>query len=204
MPRFGLEVRDTLPPRNRDVIPVLVDLFKRLEIENGAGITLLTVPKGLSLESVDESARDPLKGNSTNIRYCLDDVREQLGCEKVGNTYYVLITEGLINGSREKSVEEQKALVEEKGCVVPTCLSLVTLNLLTYITTFEPDPPRLYTSLDNDRYYTISRSVETIKNYDGLDCTVSVGNYDPEGLLVTHVHHCFDCNAVGVAAMWKF
>ena len=193
--KHGLEVCDTLPPRRDEVIEVMTELFATAKIENDAGITLLAVPRGYSLESANKSAKTPLKGNPTCIRYVSEGVRNQLGNQKVKKTYYVAITNSVLTGSRNKSVEYQKALLHEIGCAMPPYLSMLVLNLLTRIISSATPSTCLY---DEDTY---SRGEETVEMY-GRDFHTVVGGFVLDGLFADSLN--YDNSTIGVAALRKF
>ena len=204
MENYGLEVDDTKPPSKRQIIVVMKELFAKLKIERNAGITLLAVPKGYSLAIAEESARAPLEGNSTGIRFITDEIKAQLGEEKVKKTYYVAITNSVLENSRNISIEQQEALVKEYMCEIPPYLSLVALNLLTCITSSAASPIYLYDNSTYSRGKEAVRFIDTTVKFKYDYFNTIVGDFTTAGLYVFDKFQSYELNKIGVAALRKF
>jgi len=172
---LGLSVADATPPDNRKIIPELKRLFASLKIEGNKGITLLTMPKGLSLNKLVQFARSPKEGNPTDFKRTWMEISETLGDITVGKTYRIAITNTVLEGSRNLSFAAQQELVNKSRCAVPKVLEVSTLAILTYISSPKSSPVRLY----GDNPWTYTRCPEQIIGYN-----LVVGGFAPAGLFV--------------------
>ncbi len=142
---FGLIVDDAMPPDSRTDIPELTKLFASITLEDDeSGVTILTMPQRLTLNKLWKIAESPLSGNKTGCEYIWDKITEQFGDLPVTKTCRVVITNSLLKGSRNLSVTQQQALVNKMGCEMPGVLPVSTLAILTYISSPELPPVRLY------------------------------------------------------------
>ncbi len=192
--KYQLSFEETHPLDNRQIIPLIKRLFATLKIENDAGITLLTLPKGLSYNKVKSFAQSPLKGNPTNFRYTWHRSPEELGNTLVEKTHRVFITNDVIDSSRTLSLPNQKLLLENLKCQMPEVLTLTTLAILTYITSKEKPPKRLL----SDNPMTYSRCVDTTDNY-AMVC----GGYAISGFGVDSFNYSFNSQLCGVVGFQK-
>lgn len=192
--KYQLSFEDILPLDNRQVIPLIKRLFATLKIENDAGITFLTLPKGLSYNKAKEFAQSPLQGNSTNFRYTWHQSPEGLADAHVKKTHRVFITNQVIYGSRTMTFTEQKLLLSELKCQIPEVLPLSTLAILTYITSKEIPPTRLL----SDNPTTYSRCSDTIDNY-----SMVCGGYSMLGLGIDSFSLNFNSYLCGASAYLK-
>lgn len=214
-----LSVDDVPPFDNRKIIPELKRLFASLKIEGDAGITLLTMPRGLTFNKIVTLARSPIQGDPVKFSYIWPRILEELGNKQIEKTHKIAITNSVLKESRDLSVRDQQELVNKSGCEMPGVLPAVTLAILTYISSQEKPPTSLY---NNDRYkddeprdnnpYTMDRFnnnplFKTCMTY--TRCCESVDHYNligclfPSGLLINH-DECFDSKYIGVGAMRKF
>ncbi len=191
---LGLSVEDAPPVDKRTEIQILKKLFASLKIENNAGITVLTMPKGLTLNKLVTLAGSPKQGNSTSFRYILPHVLEKLGNNPVEKTYRVAITNSVLQGSRNL-VSAQQELVNKLGCEMPGVLPATTLAILTYISSQAADPTRLY----GDNPWTYTRCCEQVGGYN-----LVVGCFASAGLLVNYIGSAFVYDPSGVGSLWKF
>ncbi len=191
----GLNLDDEQPLDNRTDIPELTKLFASIKLEDeDSGVTILTMPKGLTLNELWKIAESPLSGNKTACRSIWDKITEQFGGLSVTNTYRVVITNSLLKGSRNLSTTQQQALVNKMGCEMPEVLPVSTLAILTYISSPKSPPVRLYSD-DPPTYVRCSNKVD--KKYN-----VCAGGFALAGFDV-HLNFDNDYEFIGVAGLWK-
>jgi hypothetical protein len=136
-------------------------------------------------------------GHPTKYRYYDDAVQKVLGIQSAEGAYWVLMTHEVLEGSRDKRYDAQKALISahasETGLSyeLPGALEAATVMLSHYVRSGE----RLYA--DSPWIYTRCREL-----VDNL-FPVIVGAFSSGGLLVgsSHVH---DFDYYGVASLRKF
>jgi hypothetical protein len=112
---------------NRAWFISLLKQFSSLPIERKAGITLLTIPKGLNLNKLEEIGRGLTHFGLSRL------IKEAIGEIQVKKTYRILITNNVLEESRNKSITEQKALANGLGCTRPKVLEAVALLVMTYL-----------------------------------------------------------------------
>ncbi len=193
--KYQLSFEDTPPNNNRQIIPLLKRLFTNLKIENDAGITLLTMPKGLSYNKVKSFAQSPLRGNPTNFRYTWHHFPDELGDTLIEKNHRVFITNDVVEGSRALSITKQEKLLETLNCQMPNVLPLATLAILTYITSIKNPPKRLL----SDHPMTYSRCTDYIDKY-----RMVCGGYAISGFGVDSFSYSFNSQFCGVVAYLKF
>ena len=145
----------------------------------------------LTLDYLGELIKSPQEGYGTKYR---DYYVEDIGNQSPGKSYWVLMTKDVLPGSRYKTYEEQRKLVEEHaglGYEVPGALEAAVVMLLHHARSGE----RLYS--DNPWTYTRCRD----KDKDGDP--VVVGGFSSGGLHVDNFYH-FDNYYNGVAGLRKF
>ena len=189
---FGLSFADAEPLNKRKVILELKRLFAVLKVEGDAGITLLTIPKGLSFNKLVKLAGCPIKGNKAAFKYIWDRITAELGDVVVQKTYRVAITNNILVGSRDKSSYVQQLLVKKFGCDKPKMIDAVALAILSFISSTAQLPLRLLSA----NPLTCTRCLEMIGNFP-----LAVGSFAPGGL---HVYDSyFDHEYFGVLGCWK-
>ncbi len=127
---YGLSVDGASPLR------LMIPHLRRcpsLPVEGEAGITLLTIPKGLTLNKLIKLARSPQQGKSTRFGYNWDRILYEIGDIEVAKTYHIVITNNIFEGSRGKTVAEQRDLVGHHGCEMPRTLEQAFLLAITHI-----------------------------------------------------------------------
>ena len=190
---FGLSFTDGKPLDKRKTIPELKRLFAVLKVEGDAGITLLTIPKGLSFNKLVKIAGCPIKGNKATFEHIRISITAELGDVEVQKTYRVAITNNVLEGSRNKSFKDQQLLVEQFGCDRPKIIDVVALLILTFISSSAQSPLRLL----NNKPWTLTRCDEKINNNPSI-----VGSFAPEGMLVSNIGN--DSSSVGIVGWRKF
>jgi F-box-like len=113
-----LEVHDSPLLNKRTTIPVLKRLFASLGVEE-KGVTLLTMPKGLTLNKLVSLGKSPKRGYPANFRFIWSRILEELGDAPVDKTYRVAITNSVLKGSAGVLIEDQQRLANEKGWKMP-------------------------------------------------------------------------------------
>lgn len=113
-------------------------------VEEGAGVTLLTLPRGLTIEKLNLLASKP-SGKTPPLE--IDGFKSmwgQFGNIPVNKTHRVLIMNGNMKETRSLPVDLQRELVIKKGYVLPTILSFTTLAILTHVRSFSEPYVRLF------------------------------------------------------------
>jgi len=171
---FNLTVDDVPPLNKHAILPLLKKCLSSLPIEKNAGITLLTIPKKLTLNNLITLAGSlKKKRNITKFRYILKRITSEVGDTPVDKTYQIIITNNILKNSRKLSFHDQKVLVKENGCKIPKLLEIVAL-LVARFTGFGE---RLY----NDKPWTYTRTLEQI---DDLQCIA--GGFSEDGVHISN------------------
>ena len=144
----------------------------------------------LTLDYLEELiARPQGEGHGTKYVYYWDKAHEAIGNQSPDSSYWVLMTRGVLPGSRRKSYQEQCALVERhQGYAVPGALEAAVVMLLHHVRSGE----RLY----GDNPWTYTRCQESFEDYQ-----LVIGGFSSEGLSVDDI---YDDNDYGVAGLRKF
>lgn len=164
-------------------------------VEYNAGFTLLTLPKGLTLNKLIKLAAKPQSGHQPAVIAYIHPSILALEGDKPIQEGVVAISNGLLVDSKNKSVEEQSSLVARYGCQMPRIVEAVTLCFLNCIhsSTTEISPVRLL----NDAPWSYTRCIEQVAVQNTLHHSV-VGGFALSGL---HVRHDFDApDRYGVCA----
>ena len=151
---FGLDVIDAPPLDKRQAIPFLKRCLSSLPIEGNAGITVLTIPKGLTFNTLVKLAGSPKVGNTAKFRYIWGRISSEIGDIPVDKTYRIVITNNVFKKSRNLSVSDQKALMSKIGCEMPRVLEATVLLVVTFMSSGE----RLY----SDNPWTYTRCLEQL------------------------------------------
>jgi hypothetical protein len=186
LPSFKPALEDALCLDKRKAISVLKRCLSSLPIEGNAGLTLLAIPKGLTFNKLIMLAISPKEGNINEFRYIWSS--NEIGDIPVDKTYWIVITNNVFNGSRNLSVDDQKALVNKIGCEMPQVLEATVLLVVTFMGSGK----RLY----NDDPRTYTRCTEQVCGYK-----LVVGGFSPDGVSVDGNH--FDSVDVGVGGVLR-
>ena len=125
----GIDASGAEPMNKRTVIPFLIRLSR--QVEGNAGVTLLTMPKGLSLNKLIRLAAAPKQGEAVNFGYVFFTIIEQHGDVAVHKTHTIAITNFILKESRNKSLSEQRTLLQRHEChELPGLLSVASLVFL--------------------------------------------------------------------------
>ncbi len=192
--KLGLSVDDIEPMNSRSAISEVARFVFRMRKEGVSaeeeGMTLLTIPKNLTLKKLLKVAEAPLKGKSIHFRKMWFRILQVLGEMKVGRTYRLIITNSVLNTSRGMSFKNQQALVQSIGCEIPKFLEAMALAAVNYISSPLEFPLRLFK--DAPRTYT--RCIERV---DGD--RVAFGSFNVRGFC--GMSSFFDSVIFGVAAL---
>jgi len=187
---FGLDVTDTPSLDKRKTIPALKRCLSSLPIEGDAGITLLTIPKGLTFNKLVKLVESPKVGNIPKFDVIWACISSKIGDIPVDKTYRIVITNNVFNKSRNLSVSDQKALVSKIGCEMPKVIEATVLLAVTFMVSEE----RLYS--DNPCTYT--RCAEQIRSGQA-----AVGGFALDGVYVNNPDIEFAHDAYGVAGVLR-
>ncbi len=169
--RFGLSF-DNAPFLDLErTASQLRSLQEKLSIEGDAGVTLLTLPRGLTFNKLDELGKSPRSGEGMKFRYIWDGFTDAHGNDALSSTKRIVITNNVLNNTRKKSLDDQKALVGDLGCRLPRTLEVAALCTTTFIATGK----RLY----NDSPNTYTRCEENVQGRQMI-----VGGLSAAGLCV--------------------
>ena len=194
---FGdVGVAPPLPDNIEDVLNSPCPFWEYKQVRDTHLLVLIpshVVGQPLTLNYLGQLIERPQgEGHATQYRYYWDGVREAIGSQISGSSYWVLMTRDVLPGSRWKSYEEQCALVERhQSYTVPGALEAAVVMLLHHVRSED----RLYT--DNPVTYT--RCLD--KDTNGWP--VIVGDFSSGGLYINY--HNYDTSRnVGIAALRKF
>ena len=175
------------PPLPKDIVQILKStcpFFPGKTVEETHLLTLIpqTVNgKPLTLDTLEELIKSPQKGgHATQYRNYSEYVKKELGAKSFAS-HWVLMTRDVIPDSRNKSYDEQKALVrrhaEQSGISyeLPTALKAATAILMHHVRSGE----RLY----SDSPYTYTRCIEKV---DRDKWPLAIGGFASGGLAVIH------------------
>lgn len=185
---FGLDVTDAPPLDKRQAIPFLKRCLSSLPIEGNVGITVLTIPKGLTFNTLVELAESPKVENTPKFRYIWDRISSEIGDIPVDKTYRIVITNNVFKKSRNLSVSDQKALVRKIDCEMPRVLEATVLLVVTFMSSRE----RLY----SDNPWTYTRCSEQLAGYQ-----LVVGGFSPGGVDV--IDDIFGNVGIGVGGVLR-
>ena len=149
----------------------------------------------LTLNYLEELIQSPQgEGHGTKYGYYWDEVREAIGSQSPGRSYWVLMTRGVLPGSRAKSYPDQCALVAKYASVtglpyvVPGALEAAVVMLLHHVRSGE--------FLYGPDSLTYTRCQEKVQNFQ-----LVVGGFSSGGL---SVFYDYGYDVSGVAGLRKF
>ncbi|NGX42003.1 MAG: hypothetical protein K940chlam7_00277 [Chlamydiae bacterium] len=130
LPALGLSFEDAEPYDQLTTIQVLAKLFTSKKIDEKSGVTILTIPKGLNFRKLELFTDSPKKGNAIPFYTDSSVLPVDTPVEK---TYRIAITNSVLTGSQDLSIEDQITLVKTIGWKIPGILPVATLAYMTYI-----------------------------------------------------------------------
>ena len=185
----------------KSAVAALRDIH-RLEVEDDAGYTIITMPKGITLNKVmaciatlaaegkfptEEIQKHP------GFRWFWDRVSTDLGSIAVSQPYTFAISNSVLEESRDKTYDAQRSSVMAGGCELPQVIEAITFLFLTYVASGE----RQERLCNTKTQHTYMRCLERIKDAAPL----FVGGFAPSGLGVSN---CFDIDYDGAGGVRKF
>jgi hypothetical protein len=154
--------------------------------------------KPFHLNHLRELIQNPIRGHNTNYDYIFSGIVAEHGNTAPKSSYWALMSMKELPESREKSSEEQQALVAKNPHFeVPDLLSAAACTLTHFVKTGVRLFPR------GEDLWTYTRCQETaLSPYDGRRYQTIVGGFGPPGLLLNF--NSFVISHVAVAALRKF
>jgi hypothetical protein len=184
--KFELDVSDIAPLNNREIIPLLYK-FPYSQIEADEGMTILTMPRGLFSRKLQRVAKALAKANEPIFEIISHNIELDLKNYVIEKTRRVLISNSVINGSRNKSALDQVKLIHKFKCQIPGALEITTLLVMTYFFSKK----RLY----NDSPFTHSLAS---KPFD-VTTFAMIGNFSSKGIQVNKAPN-FSSRSYGAGA----
>jgi hypothetical protein len=188
---YGLTTEDIPPLDPRKATTLLERILSSplmTKIEENAGITLLTIPKGLTFNTLVKFVESIKMENKPKFTEIWNLFSSKLGDIPIDKTYRIVITNNIFKKSRNKSFTKQKDLVVKNGCEIPKALEATVLLIVTFLNSSN----RLY----NDNPWTFTRCSDDIV----ADYPVVVGGFSHDGLRVTFA---FDNEFNGVGGVLR-
>jgi hypothetical protein len=197
------------PTNKRTIVLALNKLFASPLIDNKAGITLLTLPQGLVIDTfkkIHESPHLLKKGNLLPPFGFFSNLISKAHINTpIEKTYTIAIANTILKGSTDLFFAEQENLIAElPGCERTGVLAAVALNMMSYIiSSDEKSPTRLFG--DNPRIEARCKEWQLFYDGDNEDerWHVNVGDFAPApGGLVIGIDGC-SSSSLGVVPMRK-
>ena len=133
---YNLEVEEEAPPLPKKIYQITRSLRCRLAGKNEAPpCTAILMPEGLTLYKLIGLMKEPFKGNSTKFNGYLISLSREFN-EHVKKSYWFVITNGVIEGSRGKNYVDQTALVRQKTgseCELPKILEALACCAMHHV-----------------------------------------------------------------------
>lgn len=172
---------DLEPMDNHHLFPLLAKFFSSLKhaevaIEQGAGATLLTLPKGLSLEELIEIKNASANCNDLQMIFG-ERIIELFGKTVIEESHRVLITNSILTWSWKKMFFSVGNLAEKMNCASPHAVEAAALGVLTYAALRKDFPAR------TAEWPSFAACVEEI-----ADDPVIVGGFQPKELSIKVWH----------------
>ena len=134
---YNLEVEEEAPPLPKKIYQITRSLRRSLEEKKEElPCTAILMPKGLTLNKLRELMKNPVKGNSTKFRYIWNGIIHKFGDEQVKKSYWFVITNDVIEESRNKNYVDQTALVRQKTrseCELPKLLEVLACCAMHHV-----------------------------------------------------------------------
>jgi len=130
---YGLSFEGEELIDRRTVIKELYQMFASLQIENDAGITLMTLPEGLTFKKLGEFRVFPKAERPTGFSYIPDSISQDFRTDPIKKTYQVAITNCVLKDSKNPSFDKHQKFVQKFNCDMPSLLEASTLAILTYM-----------------------------------------------------------------------
>ena len=159
------------------------------------GVTQIDVPQGLSIKKLQKLAPQLFE-------YISDQIIEKYGDIEVDKAYTIIITDNVIEETRQKTQEQQVKIINEYGGERPKAIEIITLLVLTCLNTGK----RLYGQIEvvlngkNRKFSTYTRCEEQLIDKQELKRFV-VGAFCSRGFCL--YFYDYDDVYSGLAAVLK-
>lgn len=130
--------RDVEPLSNYEVFKAVGRYFAHLKeekmyIKNGAGVTILTIPKNLSVKSLVRLASQPKIGSPVRLRVLWDLFLRTHGKDVVPQTYRIIISNANLASSKTSGITRHKKLIRKSmELKLPRTLEHMALLVTTF------------------------------------------------------------------------
>ncbi|MBS0620510.1 MAG: F-box protein, partial [Verrucomicrobia bacterium] len=178
--KYGLKFDELEFPSREDLMVPALDLARH--VEEDQGVSIIAIPKGLSLSKLLAIAEEW----GVPRRYIWAEIEPAIGTLETKRPYIALISNSVLQGSRDKTNRLSDAFVQEKGYEVPSTIELLSLMVFNCI----KHSKRLFS--DDRTHALTSDSVHTRR--------LAIGGFTPSGFIITH----FAFIHIGVAAVRRF
>ena len=191
---LGIEIEGEIPPPPKNIVEEVKALRESVKGEQEATeCTLVLMPKGLIANKLIELMENPKKGHSTESKSIFGEILNEYGDKENRESYWFLMTNDVIEGSRNKSFQEQKDLVSNKTngkCDLPAYLEALVGCALHHVKNGE--------HMLNQERYTWTRCQDLVNGWP-----IAVGGLG--GLSVFHnTYSLFHYVNSGALALRKF
>jgi len=135
---YNLDVEGKVPPLPNKIKQLTRSLRRRLAGKDEAAppCSAILMPKGLTFNKLIELMQNPIKGNSLKLAYISKEISDEFKKEQVKESYWFVITNDVIEGSRNKSYADQTTLVEQKtrsGYELPKLLEVLACRVMRHV-----------------------------------------------------------------------
>lgn len=187
---MGLDMNDLAPLDVRATIPIVKEAlatlniglnagltpFQTSKIQDNEGVTILTIPRGLSLKTLLKISKFQLKGPKPLFAEISDYILGEIGDNKVQQSYRILIANSILQDTH-KHVEFLEYDTTSlgggyDGFEVPGTLEATTLLVTTYMRS-------------EKRLFMERSTYAKEKNRRGFDETPRIGHFSKAGLKIT-------------------
>jgi len=189
---LGLEIEGEIPPLPKNIVEEVKAFRESIKGKKEApSCTLAFMPKGLTANKLIELMIAPQKGHDTELEYIWKKIDGAYGDKENEESYWFLMTNDVIEGSRKGGSYNQQELVKNKTngkCETPTYLEALVGCGLNHVKNGE--------HMLNQKLVTYTRCQDLVDGYH-----IHVGGLG--GLRVPDPLYSYD-DRVGVLALLKF
>lgn len=139
---LGLSLEDA-SPFDVETYKVLKSLFAQLQVEGDAGIALLTIPKGLTLNKLVSLAQLS-KRPDRPIKFDISKVPQILRDLPTSKTCHVILTRASLQGMRGVTIESHNEILDLNGFKMIGALPGSALVILTCLSARDEPPACLF------------------------------------------------------------
>ncbi|MBS0620509.1 MAG: F-box protein [Verrucomicrobia bacterium] len=181
--QHGLSFEDLRFPSREALTKAALDLAGHVEADQG--VSIIAIPKGLSFSKLLAI------GEALEVRaeYIWGRIEPAIGAVETEQAYVAVLSNGVLQGSRSKSIEAQDELIQEMGCEVPSVADLLTAMIFHKVIFSK----RLF----SDAPWTYSLTSDSADGY-----RLVIGGFAASGFDV--INHDYDGVNVGAGGLRKF